>query len=179
MSFKGKSINIEIFEIWQLLVISESGKFNIVWRYIDIVMCIVTSYYYAYLGAFYVIGDDSHNTALWVLDVFYSISMIISFLTDFTPLGETMPVRNIKKIALCYLKGEKEDLFYLDFTTWVPIRLLVNEHPNWRFVFFIKCIRIVKANEIFNIKILMRNVKNIFRKQSEARSKLDPRYGED
>jgi len=52
----------------------------------------------------------------------FSVSLILNFLKDYVPVGETQSSRDLKKIAVRYLKGQ----FAVDFIAWIPFQWLVD-----------------------------------------------------
>lgn len=176
-------------DIWDCVLISESSPFSIFLNYIDIIICIFSSYFYAYLGAFYKVQElenldevsvvDLRHEAkveavLMALDIYFGLDMVKCFLTDYTPIGEGKPVRNLVKIALNYLKNG----FLRDFIMWIPIfrliRLLVGEKA--RLILFIKCLRIIKGFRIFNVNLLMKKLRIFLLSKSESRCLTDAKY---
>ena len=85
------------------------------------VLCIYSSFFYAYLSAFGIPGEDSSSN--WV-DKFFIITFSLDtclrfFINDFE-LDSTHS-EDLKEIALAYVKGG----FFFDFVTTVPfIRFL-------------------------------------------------------
>jgi len=115
------------------------------------------------LGAFYglegkYVNDSFVETILLLLDIYFTIDIAKCFLTQYTPIGDTKPVKNFKKIALNYI----ENGFKRDFIMWIPIfrilRMIIGE--NGRLVLFVKCYRIIKGLSIFNVNLLMKNLRN-------------------
>lgn len=68
---------------------------------------------------------NNDNIALYYISVFFetvfSISIIMRFLTDFIPPGETLPVRDFEKIYTRYL----QEGFLFDFIPWIPINFVL------------------------------------------------------
>lgn len=97
-------------------------------------------------------------------EVFYFIAIIKHFITDFTPIGEIKPVRDYKKIAIHYLKGN----FTIDFILWVPIVPLFG-HLQKEIIrlCIIKCYRLFKVLQIFNVNTIVKHIKERQRKMME------------
>lgn len=60
--------NKDNIDIWQYFIISENTPFSICLNYIDIIICIFSSYFYAYVAAFY-----SHNF------IYFSLQLLNCF----------------------------------------------------------------------------------------------------
>ena len=86
---ESKEFNLEQIDIAKLLVFSELSTFSIYWNSVDIFSCVVSSYFYAYLGCF---GHDAINPAveglILLFELIFVLSLIKNFITDYTPDGE-------------------------------------------------------------------------------------------
>lgn len=175
-------MNRNRIDIENYLIMSETNFVSIFLNYIDIIICISSSYFYAYLGAFYEVikstaDFDVAEQYLLFLDIYFTLDIIKCFLTDFTPEGERKPVRNFKKIAKHYL----ENAFIRDFILWVPLFRVLRYYAGneARLVLFVKCTRIIKGFKIFNVLIMMKKLRTFFAKKSEARCLTDFNYRND
>ena len=56
-----------------------------------------------------------------IIEVYFCISMIANFLTDFVPDGHIEPVRNLFEIAMRYLKGD----FIIHFVPLIPFTYVI------------------------------------------------------
>jgi len=70
-------------------VFSELSTFSIYWNGVDIFTCVVSSYFYAYLGCF---GHDAISPSVEILVILFEsiflMSLIKNFITDYIPDGE-------------------------------------------------------------------------------------------
>ena len=85
-----------------------------------------------------------------VYDLIFLLDIVRTFLTEFTKDGETVPCRDLMKIAVRYLDSD----FKMDFICWLPFwELGVNfkVHKFARVLFIVKCYRIFKAMRIFDV----------------------------
>lgn len=86
-------------------------------NYVDILIGIISSYIYAIMAAFgYTEDYPVLNHLLNTFDVYFLMRIVKNFFTDYIPLGETIPERNLYNLAIRYLKNE----FALDFILWFP-----------------------------------------------------------
>jgi hypothetical protein len=112
-----------------------------------------------------------------MLDIYFTSDIIKCFLAEYTPVGDTKPVRNFKKIASNYI----ENGFCRDVVMWIPIfriiRLIVDEHAE--LVLFVKCYRIVKGLKIFNVNVLMKKLRCFLLKNSEKKCMTNRVFGND
>lgn len=158
------------FEIWKYFIVGEQSAFSAVWAFFDIICCISSSYLYAYIAAFGMkdfgytkkdpIGHDQEEFFISVeitFEIIFMLSIIKQFLTEYTPEGETIPVRDLQKIAKRYIK----DGFLLDFICVLPIsRMLKFMGEEARLFYLIKSIRIHKGIRIFSVPAMMKGIKN-------------------
>ena len=139
-------------------------------------MGLLSSYLYSLMAAFEMEKSDHLWRILLFLDIYYVLRIIKMFITDFMPLGEANPQRNLLKIAKRYLKNE----FAIDFIMWFPTQWLVlYVEPRLRYLLLIKAYRIKQSMDQLNVHNIMHNIKHRLQVQSEKRSKEDLAYGED
>jgi hypothetical protein len=82
----------------------------------------------------------------------FAIFMVLTFITTFTPEGQTIRVTNIKQISLRYLNGA----FLFDFICLMPFTILFLEaHPYMKYMYIIKSFRIIKGQDALNPYRLM------------------------
>jgi hypothetical protein len=113
------------------------------WNYFDISICIISSYVYTLLAAF---GYNPENSplmnAMFWFDFYFFMRILKGFFTDYLPLGETFPEKNLLKIVLRYLKND----FPLEIILWFPTqRLLPNINENFKLLLLIKIYRIQQS----------------------------------
>ena len=77
------------FSIDKLIIISEESSFTICWKLFDLINCIISSYAYAWLGAF---GDKASGVVMTDVSIIFescfAVSMFLRFITDYRPEGE-------------------------------------------------------------------------------------------
>ena len=105
----------------KILFIRPDSCFSVTWRSVQSTLAILSSYLYAWFAAF---GTDQ-RTSFWVtfdnditifFEAFFTISIIISFMTGYIPEGQSHIVKDHGKIALRYFKT----CFPTDFLAWIP-----------------------------------------------------------
>ena len=117
-------------------------------------------------------------SAGWTIyfETVFAISLILNFFVEYYHDGSTIPTREMKKIAIRYLKGG----FFLDFLPLIPFASFIDLKENREMYFhMIKIIRLVKCEEIFNVSKLMVAYKELQKKRIETIIKNDPYKGED
>jgi hypothetical protein len=165
--------------IYDKLVISRNNPILAVWKYIYILCCLVSSYFYAFLAAFehnFDKNDSSTSTTTlsFVFEGIFVINILLSFITEYMPESSQNPERDLSKIATRYLKTE----FPLEFITVVPFQLL-NLGGYQRLFYLVKIARLHIGFKVFNVHKIMQNIKEILRRRSVERIKSDPEFGED
>ena len=92
-------------DVKKLITIPETSKILIIWKPIEISCCIISCYYYAWIIAFGEKDDIGVPVASIIFEAIMAFSMCINFLREYTPDGETQPVKDLTKIAKHYLKN--------------------------------------------------------------------------
>ena len=176
------------FEIWKYFIVGEHSGFSQFWFVIYIISCIFSSYIYAYLAAFGT-NDEAFNhsypgqsemqffTNLEIsFETIFVLSIIKQFLTEYTPDGETQPIRDLQKIAKRYIKDD----FVLDTICVLPIsRMLKFMGEEARLFYLIKSVRIIKGINIFSVPKMMKGIKNLNSMNLDMLSKKNRDLGND
>jgi len=103
--------------IAKYLIINSRGYLSAVWGGIDLICCLTSSYFYAWIGCFGNKEDSWFRLVDIIFETIFTISILVRFTTDFIPEGNTTPVKDHFKIAKRYwAKG-----FLYDFIPWIPI----------------------------------------------------------
>ena len=85
--------------------------------------------------------------------------MILRFITDYTPEGEHLPVRELSKISKRYLQSSS---FIFDSITLIPFAIILRGLGSQVKLFYlIKIIRFMKGLNFFDVDLLYRNIKSI------------------
>ena len=86
---ESKEFTFEQIDFAKLLVFSKLSTFSIYWNGVDIFTCVVSSYFYAYLGCF---GHDAISPIVKILIMIFESIFVFSlcknFITDYTSDGE-------------------------------------------------------------------------------------------
>jgi len=88
--------------------------------------------------------------------------MFINFFVEYYPKSKDVPVRNLSKIAMNYLKTT----FILDLIPIIPFNYMdVLLNKDWdgyqNYFFLLKSIRMMRAFHLFNINVLMVKIKKV------------------
>lgn len=83
------------------IILSENSYFCMGWNVIDLICSIISSYVYGWMAVFGTIeANGDPNYAVIYLDytffIIFSITILITFVTDYTPQGENTPVKNLE-----------------------------------------------------------------------------------
>jgi len=80
----------------KMVVLSEKGAFVQAWTIINMFSCLISSYIYSWMAAFgHKSGYQDLIPFIIIFEVIFSVHIVIKLITDYTPEGETMPVRNL------------------------------------------------------------------------------------
>jgi hypothetical protein len=79
-----------------LIVIKQDNKYYRLWRGLDVLCCLVSSYFYVYMGAF---NHPRYPEPLFIAMLFFEtvflISMVLKFFVEFIKDGQTIPTRDL------------------------------------------------------------------------------------
>lgn len=146
-----------------ILVIKKKSDFYVVWRWLDFIVCLISSYFYAYLGVYFEEPITKElNTIVILAQSFFFIDMVVSLLTEYVPADSNIPVRQIKLVAMNYIKGS----FMFDLILWVPIEPVFGHlNDDIRRFYIIKCLRMIKSLRQFKVTALVKMLKEMYRRQ--------------
>jgi len=151
------------------------------WKLFHIICCVLSSYLYAYIAGG---GDDGIEKTTdypFVMTSFFetvfTISILLNFVTAYTPEGSSHLITSHGKICRRYL----EQGFLLDFFTWVPFVFFFNNSRNYyyRMFYLIKIIRIMEGLKIFDVGEMMDIVKERTTQNTLKKIEEDFRIGND
>ena len=149
-------------EIAKLIIISHDCAFTVIWRIVYILMNLFSAYFYSWLACF---GETSvrveYRYSMQILfEVFFLISMGISFITEYTnmsPDGDPMPIRDLPKIARNYRDNGS---FWIDFITLLPLyRVTIDFHLHFKATNIVKVLRLYNCLKYFNVVTIMKALK--------------------
>ena len=90
----------------ELIIISGSNKYYKAWTGFVVLHSLLSSYFYAYMAAFYEPQPEDDLFKLMVyFEFIFFCSIILKFFEEFTKDGQTIPTRDLAEIANRYLKG--------------------------------------------------------------------------
>jgi hypothetical protein len=142
----------------QLIIISKDNKCYSIFNTIEIVIIMISSYYYAYLAAFETIrpGDVDFQ---WMLgfECFFLVSCCLKFLVTYVPDGHIAEVKELSLIVERHFKGD----FLVDLIPLIPFPHFLPLGGKEKHLYFIKMMRLIKAFKLFKIQIIMNKIMKI------------------
>ena len=80
-----KLSDLDKFDFFKFIIFDHEGIFITVWKLIDVPLCLMSSWSYMYMTVFAIEGVDVSYMESWssFLELFFTASMILGFLTDF------------------------------------------------------------------------------------------------
>ena len=94
------------------IVLSKDNPFLKIWYPIYSISCLLSSFMYAWHGAF---GSPEDTTAMWFFESLFLVTLFLNFITEYEEDGKS-PTRDPSMIATHYLHG----LFWIDFVPLLP-----------------------------------------------------------
>lgn len=168
----------EGFDIAKMLIISHGGMFSMTWTFFDILCCLASSYVYIWLATF---GEVKSGEAIMTLSVAFELvfafSILTRFLTDYTPDGETEPVKSLSKISTRYLHSD----FIWDILPLIPLPFIFNNifgEYYAKLLYMIKCIRLLNGFKLFNVSLMLASIKKWSQKRMIELIKTKPELAE-
>ena len=110
------------------IVISSGNPWYKLWCGLDILCCLVSSYMYAYIAVFkneigYAkVGTTTLCDLVFFFELIFMLSILFKFFLEFKLEEEPLPIRNLKRIAVRYIKSQE---FLRDFIPIIPLAHLV------------------------------------------------------
>ena len=119
--------------------------FAVIWAAVHCTCAIGSSYLYAWFAAF---GNQQRENYFWptfdyditlLLEIFFTISIILKFITGYVPEGHNHMIGDHGKIAMRYIYSN----FPIDFITWIPFWLFLDNSKGkfWRLFYLVKVLR--------------------------------------
>ena len=103
--------------VQEIIVISQNSKIYNMWCVFDILMCLISSYYYAMISTLdHPKTKQSLGVGVIFFETVFAISFFLNFFVEFYSDGNRIPTKNIKLIAKRYLKND----FLLDLIPLIP-----------------------------------------------------------
>lgn len=152
------------------IIIGDDNKYYKGWLLFILFVSLISSYFYAYMAAFRAPkpGDSLHYWMI-VFESTFLLDMVFKFLKSFTKDGETVPTTDLAKIARRYLRGQ----FAFDFIPLIPIASVFEFHGD-NHLYIIKCIRVINCFALFDIRLIMADVRKIFTRRLDKIIANDP-----
>ena len=132
------------FDIFSVLIINHDGTFIAIWKLMDVVLCLVSSWTYMWMTVFSIEGVDTTKMEEYgrYIEIFFVLTVIFGFLTDFKRPGEHIAEKKLSVISKRYLNED----FLTDFIPLFPLpELLISLKLEHKFSYIIKVIRIHKG----------------------------------
>ena len=131
------------------IIISELNPLYHIFEVLITMLCLVSSYIYAYIAAFR-LHQDMNQTAYklsYIFETMFLIDLILNFFVEYQPEDSKYPVRDMSKIAVHYLQGE----FKMDAIPLIPFQFMTMKNNRDSLFFTIKWIRLIKGFKLINI----------------------------
>mmetsp|Transcript_29156 Transcript_29156/g.43925 ORF Transcript_29156/g.43925 Transcript_29156/m.43925 type:complete len:146 (+) Transcript_29156:439-876(+) len=130
----------------------------------NIVVCFVSSFHFAYMAAFSDnMTDDerwSHILSDFVFFILFLVDIIINFFTEHHYKGSTIVERNLKKVAAIYLRGG----FAEDLVALLPLAIVLDSwlgRSRAKLFYLLNLVRLRTGFRNLNYKTYMKQVKAI------------------
>ena len=146
-------------------IIGQDSKLYSAWIVIEVLCSLLSSYFYAYMGAFVAPKWGERNfTIMLGFEFIFLCSMAFNFLKEFTRDGQVTPTRDLRLIAENYMRGD----FFFDLIQIIPFPLILSLEDGRESRFYvIKCTRVIDGFRIFDIKKVMAFIRKFYKNRLE------------
>ena len=160
----------------EMIIIYDDNQYYDYWRYAELIISMVSSYFYAYIAAF-IKMEYGEPKFTWMIfyECFFLISTCLKFLRSYIPDGQTVPVKSLSLTVERYVMGE----FLSDLIPLIPFPLILPLKGKEQHFYYIKVMRLLKVLKRFDIQAIMQHIIKIHKKNVESMIKADERVGEE
>ena len=150
-------------DFWEMIIIPQDSKILYVWKAIFMISCLTSSYFYAYVAAFYHPDEGWWLRTELIYELIFLVDIGVNVITEYYEEGAPNPTRDISSIIIRYLKST----FILDLIPIIPLMHMNFEIENFssRHFYVLKCIRIYKSQDLFNVQKIYAKLKNFMNKR--------------
>lgn len=115
-----------------------------------VMSCLFSPYIYAYFALHG--HEQGEKGPVWItigFECIFVITILKNFITEYTPEGEIVPVKDIWKISDRYLKSE----FLIDLVPTIPMTFIIDMSVKkyGRIFYLVKIVRLAKGLKIYNV----------------------------
>ena len=141
-------------------IISQKNKPYQLFEMFVSLLCMLSSFNYAYLAAFRMHKELNETImSIWILyELIFFLDIILQFLLEFTSETSSIPVRDLEKIAWNYIYNG----FVTDFIAIIPLQIIQLKNNRQNLFFLIKLIRLEKGLRLFDVTDIMKQIKLVF-----------------
>ena len=142
----------------EILIINHESYLCYIWQTFCIIICIVSSFYYAYCAAFYQNIDENLKFHIrYMFEIVFLIDMISQFFTSYPCSNKTAKcnIRDISLIIDHYIRGG----FVSDLIPLLPFQYLSIPNDKADLFLLIKIFRISKGLDMMNVTKFMISTK--------------------
>lgn len=164
-------------EIFRHLIFGHKSSFIQFWDVLDTAASLLSVYIYAWIACFGIAEGSPGLIYISILfEVIFSLSIILRFITDYTPAGETQPEREFTKIYTRYLKSD----FLIDFIACIPLNFIygASRDHHYRIFYSIKLLRMIKGFKVFNVPLFMNKIKKVVEDRNKKKMENNGSSGE-
>jgi hypothetical protein len=162
--------------VTQWLIIDMDNKIYALWCFFDLLMCLLSSYYYCFLSTFVEVDHTKLvQGPVWFFEIVFLISLLLKFNLEYKEIDSPVPVRNYGKIAKRYLKDE----FFIEALPLVPFPIFIRMQGLEQYLYFIKVIRILKCTRVLDKEKFMILYKRVSKWNVDRIIENDPIQAED
>lgn len=141
------------------LVILPDSKFKLTWNMVVVVLLIYTATFVPYKVAFVEEPSKSDKVIDYIIDILFTIDIFINFMSGYEDEEEGKVIKNIRLIALSYLKS----WFFPDVLACIPFGLIMpdNSVGTGNTAATAKLVRLARLPRLYRLIRIIRMLKMI------------------
>ena len=148
---------LDISFLLRQMVIDNRGMVYRAWSIMIVILCVLTSFFYAILGAFKESYEETLDIVL-AMEIIFLIDFLLHFILSFpiNPLNPQSQINtNLADIFTNYLQGN----LIIDLIPLLPLQYLPLARNGASYFYMLKVIRFLKGLDYLNVGPLMAIIK--------------------
>jgi len=147
-------------------VISPDSRYKQFFNIVIIILSLLSTISAAYFACFGFIEQPIFVALELMMESCFLVDIILNFLLQYKDDEDFKPVKDLKKIAIRYLKR----FFIIDFLATVPLRyMMLTDDPDTLQLFqLLKLLRLPKLQSVMDTKNFQDMIKSAFRRRLQS-----------
>lgn len=147
-------------------IIAPDSRYKQFFNIVIIFLSLISTITAAYFACFGFVKDPIFIALELMMESCFLLDIILNFLLQYKDDEDFKPVKDLKKIAIRYLKR----FFIIDFLATVPLRyMMLSDEPDTLQLFYLlKLLRLPKLQSVMDTKNFQDMIKSVFRRRLQS-----------